>query len=157
MFKKKENKSITERIKSFEDALKELGESDELVIEYHKIKNIVEDDLKLLSFIKLRIIVKALNEGWYPRFLENEYKFYPVFKLLSEMESIYIDEGPIHNKFKRFKGNSDFHGIICYSAKSSDESIINSISPDLFLISQNLALYCGEQFIDLWINYLINK
>lgn len=60
-------KNIMERIKTFDDAFKELGENHPLVKEYHKRHLFLEDDSDissdLVAYLKLRIITAALNEG----------------------------------------------------------------------------------------------
>lgn len=69
-------KDVMERIKTFEDALNELGRSHPLVCQYNNIDDVDSD---LSAYLKLRIIVAALNEGWTPKFTEDEYRFYPWF------------------------------------------------------------------------------
>ena len=58
-------KNIMERIKTFDDAFKELGEHHPLVKEYHKRHLFLEDDSDissdLVAYLKLRIITAALN------------------------------------------------------------------------------------------------
>ena len=76
-------KNIMERIKTFDDAFKELGEHHPLVKEYHKRHLFLEDDSDissdLVAYLKLRIITAALNEGWTPQFTEDEYRYFPWF------------------------------------------------------------------------------
>ena len=72
---------ITERVKTFEDACNELGEENVLVQAYRTAEfntsgnqNDVSD---VVAYLKLRIIVAALNEGWQPTFSDDEYRYYP--------------------------------------------------------------------------------
>lgn len=62
-------KDVRKRIKTFEDACHEIG-IDAEAWNRDKISLGLEPDV--LAFLKLRIIVKALNEGWEPRFTEDE-------------------------------------------------------------------------------------
>ena len=71
-------KEVRERIKTFEDACREIG-IDAEAWNRDKISLGLEPDV--LAFLKLRIIVKALNEGWEPQFIEDEYRYYPWFIL----------------------------------------------------------------------------
>ena len=71
-------KEVRERIKTFEDACREIG-IDAEAWNRDKISLGLEPDV--LAFLKLRIIVKALNEGWEPRFTEDECRYYPWFIL----------------------------------------------------------------------------
>lgn len=83
-------RTIMERIKTFDDAFKELGENHPLVKEYHKRHLFLEDDSDissdLVAYIKLRIITAALNEGWTPQFTKDEYRYYPWFWLYTKEE-----------------------------------------------------------------------
>ena len=83
-------KNIMERIKTFDDAFKELGENHPLVKEYHKRHLFLEDDSDissdLVAYLKLRIITAALNEGWTPQFTKDEYRYYPWFWLYTKEE-----------------------------------------------------------------------
>lgn len=60
-------RSITERVKTFEDACEVLGEDHPLVKGYRGVANInfglMQD---IIAYRKLRIICEALNEGWKP-------------------------------------------------------------------------------------------
>ena len=65
-------------VKSFEDACQVLGMSSELpelgIIQDEKIRK------STAAFIKLSVIIKALNEGWEPDWTDwTQYKFYPYF------------------------------------------------------------------------------
>ena len=66
---------ITERIKTFDDAVEALGDNHPLVSQYHravaafKYEPMTED---LLAYLKLRVICAALNEGWEPAFGADE-------------------------------------------------------------------------------------
>ena len=72
-------KNIMERVKTFEDALNELGDKHPLVLQYRFNFNNEggwTDDMyarEFEAYLKLRIITAALNEGWTPQFTEDEY------------------------------------------------------------------------------------
>lgn len=82
-------KEVRERIKTFEDACREIG-IDAEAWNRDKISLGLEPDV--LAFLKLRIIVKALNEGWEPRFTEDECRYYPWFILYTGEEYNKLDE-----------------------------------------------------------------
>lgn len=82
-------KEVRERIKTFEDACREIG-IDAEAWNRDKISLGLEPDV--LAFLKLRIIVKALNEGWEPRFTEDECRYYPWFVLYTGEEYNRLDE-----------------------------------------------------------------
>ena len=83
------NRPITERVKTFEDACRELGEDNHLVEQYRVIEenaDFTSDGHDIFTYLKLRIIAAALNEGWEPQFTEDEWRWYPWFTLWTEEE-----------------------------------------------------------------------
>lgn len=83
----KDELPVTERIKTFEDACKEVGIDAEKWLEEHK-----DDDVNLLAFLKIRIIVEALNEGWKPKFDGEEYRYAPYFYYYTKEDVDNMDE-----------------------------------------------------------------
>lgn len=61
-------KDVRERIKTFEDAYKELENRDNMDFLIREYDNRWTGGKDLLAYLKLRIIVAALNEGWEPEF-----------------------------------------------------------------------------------------
>nr|DAV17420.1 MAG TPA: hypothetical protein [Caudoviricetes sp.] len=78
--------NIMERVKTFQDAVNELGNEHPLVIEYNtwckQIGGAYSADV--MAYLKLRIITAALNEGWEPKFTIDEWRYYPYFYLLNK-------------------------------------------------------------------------
>lgn len=80
-------KPVTERIKTFNDACNALGDEHPLVTQYRLIYGAYKNDPvteDLIAYLKLRIIVAALNDGWGPKFEEYEHRYYPGFDLYSQ-------------------------------------------------------------------------
>ena len=103
---KNEVKPVTERIKTFDDALRELGENHSLVKNYRVISNI-NAEIDLLAYLKLRIIVSTLNEGWKPVFTEEEKRWYPWFYTWAKEELVCRSKKWIeHNHIHLFRGSS---------------------------------------------------
>ena len=70
-------KKVTERIKNFDDVLAELGIEKESFLK--GIQDISPDEV---AYRKIKLIVKAFNEGWTPDWTNsNEYKYYPWFEM----------------------------------------------------------------------------
>ena len=84
-------KAVTDRIKTFEDAYKELGEKHLFVKQYNS-NEMADVDTDLDAYLKLRIICAALNEGWEPKFIKDEYRYYPWFALMAKEEIDNMDE-----------------------------------------------------------------
>lgn len=147
---------ITERIKTFEDAIKELGERHKFVVEYNRL--IFADgtlSADVVAFLKLRIICAALNEGWEPQFTEDEERWYPWHWLYTQKE---IDEKDEEEKTdRRMMSAGDFqteYAGFAYTRSSYSPSGTNTdFCSRLCLKSDTLAAYCGKQFIDLWADF----
>ena len=126
-------KNIMERIKTFDDAFKELGENHPLVKEYHKRHLFLEDDSDissdLVAYLKLRIITAALNEGWTPQFTKDEYRYYPWFWLYTkeEIAAMYL--------------NTVEFGSNAYGIKSAAHTFFNKEPHELNI--QEAALLAG--------------
>lgn len=156
----KDNRPVTERIKTFEDARDELGDEHPLVKEYWGVININLDIKQdLISYLKLRIICAALNEGWEPQFTTDEYRYYPWFFLYTQEKINRMDEEKKKSLW-RFRVYS-INGSDCVLAYANSHCTwtneLPSFSARLSVKSKDLAEYFGNQFIDIWVDYLINK
>ena len=70
-------KDITERVKSVQDAIVELGESDEEVIELRKLQD-AGITSHVLNHQEAVVLVKALNEGWIPDYTDSTQPKYEI-------------------------------------------------------------------------------
>ena len=80
VFKKKPSE-ITDRVKTVEDACKELGEHDSEVRTLRQLESITSLSKRVVDSQKLIVVIKALNEGWYPNWDKDDYKYYPYFTM----------------------------------------------------------------------------
>lgn len=158
LVKEKSQLPVMERIKTFQDALKELGEEHPLVKEWDGIDGVITNDL--VAYLKLRIIVAALNEGWEPQFTTSEYRYYPYFFLYTKKE---VDEMTEDQKKELWLfGGYSHSGAHCGIAYAYSSYVCTNshayVSARLALKSKELAIYCGKQFIDIWAEYVyLNK
>jgi hypothetical protein len=152
-------KNVIDRVRTFEDACRELGEDNALVLHYRKlIKENEEKDISMtdiVAFLKLRIICAALNEGWEPQFTEDEWRWYPWFFLWTSEE---LDEKD--NEWKQdshLMSTGDFHtGYAGFASAYSSDAPSGSyatVGSRLCLKNEALADYCGKQFIELWADF----
>ena len=157
-----EPKNIIDRVKTFEDAMNELGVEHKLVTLYESfMKDIPEKDdfdNDVASYLKLRIVVAALNEGWEPQFTEDEYRWYPYFYLYTKEEYNRLNED--EKKKCRVVGRSDnfafvFGGVAFAGALYAWSCSVSLCGCRLVFRTEELAEYCGKQFIDIWMDYLI--
>ena len=158
------HEDIKDRIKTFDDACNALGEDNPLVLLYDVFQNEIattesrNDDADVLAYLKLRIIAAALNEGWKPQFTEDEVRWYPWFWIYTKDEWNRLDEGV--KKFGRVLGrssrNGNVHGgLACAYAYPASSSSSTRYGSRLAFKSEELAEYCGKQFVDIWIDFLI--
>ena len=157
---------VEERIKTFDDACRELGENHLYVQMFKDIfekstvagANINSD---VVAFLKLRIICAALNEGWQPQFTEDEWRWYPWFYLYTDEELSEKSEEWKTSHALRMIGDryhSDYVGIACAHSADAPSSSNAAFGSRLCLKSEALATYCGTQFIDIWADFiLINR
>lgn len=157
---------VTERIKTFEDAVHELGDENILVKEYNYYithRPTDENNIDIVAYIKLRIVVAALNEGWQPKFTEDEQRWYPWFYLYSDDElKEKTDEWKDDHALQLWLfGGSSYPGSRCGLAVSASSdawsSSIAYYSARLSLKSEVLGAYCGKQFATLWAEYYTGK
>lgn len=160
-------KDITERVKTFEDACRELGERHPLVIQYREMiydnflnGAIPRESRDITSYLQLRIICAALNEGWEPQFTEDEWRYYPWFWLYTQEEIDNMNEA--ERQDRRMMSTGDYqteYAVFAYASSAIAPSITTaSIGSRLCLKSDTLAVYCGKQFIALWADFnLIRK
>lgn len=81
----KDNRPITERVKTFEDACQILGIDAGAIQEQWENAGLTMIDE--IAYQKLRIITAALNEGWEPDFTNpDEYRYYPYLCLWTKEE-----------------------------------------------------------------------
>lgn len=116
-------KDVKERIKTFEDACREIG-IDAEAWSRDKISLGLEPDV--LAFLKLRIIVKALNEGWEPQFIEDEYRYYPWFILYTGEEYNKLDEEEKSRVVSRSYYGASALGGVSYAYANFDSSSANA-------------------------------
>lgn len=152
----KDNRPVTERIKTFEDCLDELGEDHPLVKEYRSIVNVdVDFKVDLIAYLKLRIICAVLNEGWEPKFTTDEYRYYPWFEFFTQEEIDEMDE----DKKGRVLGRSDssalaLAGVACSYADYASSYSLTSNGARLCFFNRELAEYAGKQFLEDWANFV---
>lgn len=163
---KNDDRPVTERIKTFEDACRELGDDHPLVNHYNFnfgsesswVESIYTKDFE--AYLKLRIITAALNEGWEPQFTQDEWRWYPWFTLWTEDELARKSEEWKQERCLQpmtdHKGEwADLAFAGSYYAPSDSNANVGS---RLCFKSESLAEYAGKQFIDIWMDFeLIRK
>lgn len=154
---------VTERIKTLDDAVRELGDDHPSVKAWRSFKYgyaVSASDPEtadILAYVTLRIIIDALNEGWRPEFTEDEYRYYPWFNLYTQEN---IDEMSDERKEELgllLWGGSAVDGSLCglacaYSGNAWSVSV-SHFGSRLALKSKELAIYCGRQFGKIYADF----
>lgn len=153
---KVDNRPVTERIKTFEDAREALGDEHPLVKEYWGVVNVDLDITQdLIAYLKLRIIVAALNEGWEPKFEKGEYRYFPRFYFYTKEEYDKLDDevkgrcvlrsGYYTNSYYGFELTITYHdasySFTCFGSR-------------LAFKTRELAAYAGKQFTEEWADFM---
>lgn len=155
-------KNIMERIKTFEDALNELGDKHPLVLQYRFNFNNEggwTDDMyarEFEAYLKLRIITAALNEGWTPQFTEDEHRYFPWFWLYTKEEIVKMDKEE-RKKIVLFGGVANYGAYAGFASAASyhTPSAANAyVGSRLCFKSSALAKYAGEQFAEIYFAFM---
>ena len=124
-------KDIKERIKTFDDVIRELGDDPE---EFKNAISIMEEPDEI-AYVKLKLIAKALNEGWTPDWSNGEWdKWYPWFNMNDSSSA----------------GRFSFLG-------ADDRGSYSSVGSRLCFKSKDLATYAGTQFLDIYKDFFTVK
>lgn len=145
---------VTERVKTYDDAVKELGEDHPFVVAANSAvwRYPEEDNQDIVAYLKLRVVVAALNDGWKPEFTDDERRWPPWYRLYTKEE---IDNLSEEDKEQVLLwGGSANPGSRCGLA-SAGSTLAWSHSNATFgsrlaLKSEELADYAGKQFIELF-------
>lgn len=149
--------NVMERVKTFQDALNELGNKHPLVEQYNMLYSEfgATMDADIIAYLKLRIITAALNEGWEPKFTKDECRYYPYFYIYTKEEYDKLDDDDKRRCVGRSSGNADAHGGLVFANPSS--GFAHSYTNDgvrLAFKTRKLAEYAGKQFIDIWADFV---
>lgn len=151
-------KNVMDRVKTFEDACIETGTDIQAFNEM--TKNL---DEHVVTYMKLSIIVKALNEDdKFPYFTKNEWRYYPYFWLYTKDEYEKMNDKN-REKVSRVLFRSCSHaysnGGVAYANAGYDDDVSNAsdgVGARLVFRNRELALYAGKQFIDLYVKHLFD-
>ena len=139
---------IKGKVKTFMDAVEMLGINNQTVKDFYDIANktCAKD---ILAFAKLKVIAEALNEGWKPKYDIFDGSYYTSFDVITkeEYEKLKVNDKKkclvfsLPDKEIKFAIVSSKLSIACEAFKIS-------------LKSRELAEYFGQQFMDIWKDYL---
>ena len=150
--------SIKDKVTTFEDACKllNLPETD------NRLQLIASDltDKRMKAGLQLEIIIEAINEGWKYTPLSGDIAWWPWHFVYSKHEIENMSEDIRKKKIQMYVDNYDnllpdeFAGLGCADscyAWSHSSSVIGS---RLALKSEDLAVYVGRMFPELYYDWL---
>lgn len=151
---------VTERIKTLDDAVSELGEDNPAVKAYRSIKYgyaISETDPEtadIMAYAALRVIVEALNEGWKPQFTKGEWRWYAWYDLVSPEQ---IEDMSEEEKC-RVVGRASYYagacgGLVCSSASYVSSGSYTFCGSRLAFKNEELAEYAAKQFGEIFADF----
>ena len=153
-------KDVMERVKTFDDAIKELGEEHPYVKAYREwVRVRLANQKDIEAYLKLRIICAALNEGWKPKFTEGEWRYYPWVWLYTQDEINNMDEQDKQDQHLISTGDYETgYAGLAYAHSANAPSYSSAyVGSRLCLKNEALAVYCGKQFIDIWADFLLPR
>lgn len=151
---------VTERIKTLDDAVSELGEDNPAVKAYRSIKYgyaISETDPEtadIMAYAALRVIVEALNEGWKPQFTKGEWRWYAWYDLVSPEQIEDMSEEEKCRVVGRANNNAFASGGLVYSVALYVSSYsYASYGSRLAFKNEELAEYAAKQFGEIFADF----
>lgn len=149
----KEALPVTDRVKTFEDACHESGIDPEQYMSKYE-----DEPADVIAYMKLRVICKALNEGWTPQFVKGEFRYFPYFYLYTNEEISRMSEEEKSRVVYRSSDNAYAGGGVSYAYADYDSAYVAAyIGSRLVFKKRELTEYAGKQFIDLWADFCLTK
>lgn len=141
---------VTDRVKTFEDACREVCIDPSMY--FIRCENEPAD---VIAYMKLRVICKALNEGWTPRFVKGEYRYFPYFRIYSSEEIRQMSEEEKSSVVFRSNSSAYAYGGVAYACAYSDSVYAANVGSRLAFKTEELAEYAGKQFLSLYADYFL--
>ena len=150
---------VTERIKTFEDALDELevraanGDNKAKML-YDDWHNVTTDSDDLIAYLQLRIITAALNEGWEPQFTKGERRWYFWYDLITKEQYDKLSAEDKSRVVGRGGSNAYAHFGLVYAGADYASSFSGTVCGSrLAFKSEKLAAYAGRQFAEIYADF----
>ena len=156
--KPKKPANVMERVRTFADACAELGSDNSLVEAYNNFMDLCDDEeanSDVIAYLQLRIIVAALNEGWQPKFVPGEYRYYPWYYLYTKEEIEDMDDDDKQRVVGRACSNAlAYGGLVCVFADGASSDSSSNDGARLAYCSEALAEYAGKQFAAIYAKFI---
>ena len=156
-----DNRPITERVKTLEDAIGILGNEHPLVVQYTEMyENFLDgaderNSADIVAFLKLRVIMAALNEGWRPDWSnKDEAKWFPWFYVYTKEEIEEMDEEdmPLLVGSAFYGSNVGVSVLTAHHVPSSSRA---NFGGALASKTREIAIYAATQFGQLFAELIL--
>lgn len=132
--------AITDRIKTWDDVVDELGTDPTKALPSNADKDLV-------AYVKIRAIAEVLNEGWTPQFTVNERRYFPWFVLYTKDEIDRMSDDERSRVVLRSSCSAyAYGGVACALASYGSSYASTYYGSRLAFKSRDLAIYAGETF-----------
>ena len=156
--REKKPANVMERVRTFADACAELGSDSSLVKAYNNFMDLCDDEeanSDVIAYLQLRIIVAALNEGWRPKFVPDEYRYYAWYYFCTKDEIDNMDDDDKRRVVGRAVNNAyAYGGLVSAYAGSASSSSGSSVGARLAYCSEALAEYAAKQFAAIYAKFI---
>ena len=155
---------VTERIKTFEDALDALGSNNVLVKQYVAIRDMFANSdngingkecIDIGAYLACRIICNAINEGWEnPQDCKTTvyYVWYWLYDHKPTKGEMCSDEVPVDVDMEQFGLPA---GLACSDSLCAPSTAHAYFGSRLCFKTRELAIYAAEQFAPFFLDFLL--
>lgn len=152
----KDTRPITERVKCWDDVVRELGyDPVERMLDHCERGDGFDIEPDEIAYIKLKAIAKVLNEGWEPQFTTDEYRYFPWFYLYTQEDIDEMTEDERSRVVLRSGSSAIANGGVAYAYAHYDSSYAYTFyGSRLAFKTRELAIYAGQQFVDIWADFV---
>jgi hypothetical protein len=162
-----DTRPVMERIKNMNDVLEELGPDHPLVTQYRHMLETTDPEQRddyTATFLQLRMVCEALNEGWHATYTPGEWRYWPWFCIYKDMEEAKkykwseeeIVEIPEAVRCVLFGGDASFGTYAGFAYAYSYYAPSNAaadVGSRLCFKSSELAMHAARHFLDLWLKF----
>ncbi|MBR4228036.1 MAG: hypothetical protein IKR72_02935 [Bacteroidales bacterium] len=147
---------VIERVKTWDDVVRELGyDPVERLLDHTERGDGFQIEPDEIAYIKLKAIAKVLNEGWEPKFVKGEWRWFPWFYLYTQDE---IDKMTPEKRsrvvLRSFSNANALGGVASALANYDSSSAYTLYGSRLAFKTEELAVYAGKQFTDIWADFV---
>ena len=147
---------VTERVKTWDDVVRELGyDPVERLLDHTERGDGFNFEPDEIAYIKLKAIAKVLNEGWEPKFVKGEWRYFPWFYLYTQKEIDKMTPEKRSRVVLRSSDSASAGGGVAFADAYYDSSFAYAnCGSRLAFKSEELAVYAGKQFTDIWADFV---